>query len=82
MRVQTQVHTLITDARAAQKELAGITEAESHQNWDKWGYGLPDQFPELDRLLDSPHWLWKQQVQGVATADSLLLCNHLHPSAI
>lgn len=81
VRLQTQAYTFITDARAAQKELAGITETESHQNWDKWGYGLPDHFPELDSL-GSPHWLWKQQVQGVATADSLLLCNHLHPSAI
>lgn len=28
-RVQTQVYPLVTDARAAQRELAGITEAES-----------------------------------------------------
>lgn len=34
VRVQTQVYTLIADARAAQKELA---EAESYQNWEKSG---------------------------------------------
>lgn len=38
VRVQTQVYTLITNARAAQRELADVTEAESHQNWSKWGY--------------------------------------------
>lgn len=54
VRLQTQAYMLITDARAAQKELAGITETESHQNWDKWGYGLPDHFPELDRVLVHP----------------------------
>lgn len=52
MRVQTQVYMLITNARA-QREFAGITEAESHQNWDEGGYGLPDHFPELDRLVSS-----------------------------
>lgn len=39
-------------------------------------------FPWAGQTLVSPHWLCKQQVQGVATADSLLLCNQLHPSAI
>lgn len=54
VKVQTQVYTLVTDAGAAQRELAGITEAESHQNGSKWGYGLADHFPELGRLLFHP----------------------------
>lgn len=54
VRVQTQVYTLITNARAAQRELAGVTEAESQQNWSEWGDGPPDHFPELDRLLFHP----------------------------